>query len=87
LAGGVTTQKCLEYIKEARERGLKAPVILMGYYNPIHQYGDEKFVKAAKEAGTLFLPKKKKVILCPIKKKIVQANTVIDASCNQLLFI
>jgi hypothetical protein len=52
LAGGVTTQKCLDYIKEARERGLKAPVILMGYYNPIHQYGEEKFVKAAKEAGT-----------------------------------
>eukprot|EP00029_Vermamoeba_vermiformis_P000261 TRINITY_DN1028_c0_g1_i1.p1 TRINITY_DN1028_c0_g1~~TRINITY_DN1028_c0_g1_i1.p1 ORF type:complete len:690 (-),score=219.58 TRINITY_DN1028_c0_g1_i1:46-2091(-) len=51
LAGGVTTQKCLDYIKEARERGLKAPVILMGYYNPIHQYGEEKFVKAAKEAG------------------------------------
>jgi tryptophan synthase alpha subunit len=24
----------------------------MGYYNPIHQYGEEKFVKAAKEAGT-----------------------------------
>lgn len=52
LAGGVTTQKCLDYVKEARERGLKAPVILMGYYNPIHQYGEEKFVKAAKEAGT-----------------------------------
>jgi tryptophan synthase len=38
-------------VLEARGRGLKAPVLLMGYYNPLLSYGEERAVKDAKEAG------------------------------------
>jgi tryptophan synthase len=38
-------------IRDARKRGLKAPVLLMGYYNPLLSYGEEEMMKDAKEAG------------------------------------
>lgn len=47
----MTPQICLEYVAEARKAGLKAPIILMGYYNPLVAFGEEKFVKNAREAG------------------------------------
>eukprot|EP01121_Diplochlamys_sp_Union-15-3_P019237 TRINITY_DN71_c0_g1_i2.p1 TRINITY_DN71_c0_g1~~TRINITY_DN71_c0_g1_i2.p1 ORF type:complete len:640 (-),score=130.07 TRINITY_DN71_c0_g1_i2:188-2107(-) len=51
LEQGVTIEKCIEYVKEARHRGLKIPVVLMGYYNPFFVYGEEKIIIEAKEAG------------------------------------
>ena len=44
LQQGVDYAMCLKYIKEARSRGLKVPVVLMGYYNPIMAYGEERAV-------------------------------------------
>lgn len=41
----------LQKIREARKRGLRVPVLLMGYYNPLLSYGTEKIVKDTKEAG------------------------------------
>jgi tryptophan synthase len=41
----------LGFIKEARARGLKAPVLLMGYYNTTLAYGEQLAVQHAKEAG------------------------------------
>lgn len=38
-------------VREARKRGLKAPVLLMGYYNPLLSYGEERMLKDSKEAG------------------------------------
>lgn len=38
-------------IRDARKRGLKVPVLLMGYYNPLLSYGEERMLKDAKEAG------------------------------------
>ena len=38
-------------IRDARKKGLKAPVMLMGYYNPLLSYGEEKMLQDAKEAG------------------------------------
>jgi tryptophan synthase len=35
-------------VRDARKRGLKAPVMLMGYYNPLLSYGE---LQDAKEAG------------------------------------
>ncbi|GAB00049.1 uncharacterized protein L969DRAFT_90952 [Mixia osmundae IAM 14324] len=47
--------RCLEIVKEARARGLKCPVILMGYYNPLlaydTEYGTDKAVVDARAAG------------------------------------
>ncbi|KAK9237755.1 tryptophan synthase beta subunit-like PLP-dependent enzyme [Lipomyces kononenkoae] len=51
LQNGVTTAQTLELLREARKAGLQIPVVLMGYYNPILAYGEEKFVKDAKDAG------------------------------------
>jgi tryptophan synthase len=33
-------------IRDARKRGLKAPVLLMGYYNPLLSYGEERMLQA-----------------------------------------
>ena len=51
LANGVGYAQCLAYVREARARGLKVPVIFMGYYNPIMAYGEERAVREAREAG------------------------------------
>lgn len=51
LNQGVGYIDCLRYVREARAKGLKAPVLLMGYYNPTLAYGEEKSVKDAREAG------------------------------------
>jgi tryptophan synthase len=41
----------LKMVKEARDLGVTVPIILMGYYNPLLIYGEERIVCAAKEAG------------------------------------
>jgi len=38
-------------VRDARKRGLRAPVLFMGYYNPILRYGEEKLIMDCKEAG------------------------------------
>jgi tryptophan synthase len=38
-------------VKEARSRGLKAPVMLMGYYNPLLSYGEERLLKDCHSSG------------------------------------
>ncbi|GAA6035602.1 hypothetical protein JCM8097_004924 [Rhodosporidiobolus ruineniae] len=48
---GVDYTRCLEFVKEARAQGLKAPVILMGYFNPLLAHGEERAVQDAKTAG------------------------------------
>ena len=51
LANGTNTKSCLEIVKEARSKGLKAPVLLMGYYNPLLAYGEERMLQDAKAVG------------------------------------
>ncbi|TNY20779.1 tryptophan synthase beta chain [Rhodotorula diobovata] len=51
LAQGVDYNRCLQFVREAREQGLKTPVILMGYFNPLLAHGEERAVQDAKEAG------------------------------------
>jgi tryptophan synthase len=51
LRNGVTTSMCLQMVRDARKAGLKAPVLLMGYYNPVLSYGEERLIKDAREAG------------------------------------
>ncbi|KAH0283370.1 tryptophan synthase-like protein, partial [Aureobasidium melanogenum] len=38
-------------VKDARKRGLRTPVMLMGYYNPVLSYGEDKILKDCKAAG------------------------------------
>lgn len=51
LKNGITVTSTLETVREARKRGLKIPVLFMGYYNPILSYGEERMLKDAREAG------------------------------------
>jgi tryptophan synthase alpha subunit len=48
---GVSLVDCLGYVAEARAAGLEAPVLLMGYYNPIVAVGEEECCRRAAEAG------------------------------------
>ncbi|MEE9285270.1 MAG: tryptophan synthase subunit alpha [Dehalococcoidia bacterium] len=52
LRQGVTPALCLDTVARLRATGLEAPLILMGYYNPILAYGIEPFVRDAAAAGT-----------------------------------
>ena len=38
-------------VRDARTKGLKAPIMLMGYYNPILAYGEERLLEDSREAG------------------------------------
>ncbi len=51
LEGGMTLTKVLDLVRRFRKSNSKTPVILMGYYNPIHKYGTARFTKDAAEAG------------------------------------
>ena len=51
LKNGITVESTLETVRKARRRGLKAPVLFMGYYNPLLSYGEERILRDAKEAG------------------------------------
>ena len=51
LENGTTTKKSIEAVAELRRRGVKIPLVMMGYYNPALAYGLENFVKDASEAG------------------------------------
>lgn len=41
----------LAMIREARSLGLKIPVLIMGYYNPLLSYGEERLLADCKESG------------------------------------
>jgi tryptophan synthase alpha chain len=50
LKGGVTLRKILDWLPRWRER-TRAPLILFSYYNPVLQFGLDKFAKAANQAA------------------------------------
>ncbi|MFN0148968.1 MAG: tryptophan synthase subunit alpha [Dehalococcoidia bacterium] len=51
LAQGVSLADCFAFIREARTAGLRAPVVFMGYYNPILSYGEARAAREAAAAG------------------------------------
>jgi len=51
LRQGVTTAVCLDVVARLRQQGLEAPLVLMGYYNPLLAYGIEPFARDAAAAG------------------------------------
>lgn len=51
LESNIDYATVLGLIREARRQGLTAPVLLMGYYNPLLAYGEDKAVQDAYEAG------------------------------------
>jgi tryptophan synthase alpha chain len=57
LANGMTIKKLFEQLKDCRKE-IHLPLLLMGYMNPVLQYGFEKFCSDASAAGIdgLILP-------------------------------
>ncbi|KAE8144455.1 tryptophan synthase beta subunit-like PLP-dependent enzyme [Aspergillus avenaceus] len=51
LENGVTVTTVLQMVRDARRRGLSVPILLMGYYNPMMRYGEERMLNDCKEAG------------------------------------
>nr|MCR4843355.1 tryptophan synthase subunit alpha [Eubacterium sp.] len=57
LAGGVTTDKIFDFVRELR-RDVKIPMVFMTYANVVYSYGAEKFISTCNEIGIdgLILP-------------------------------
>jgi tryptophan synthase alpha chain len=51
LKGGQTMVRTLEMVRDFRKGDDTTPIVLMGYYNPIYIYGNERFIADAKAAG------------------------------------
>jgi tryptophan synthase len=51
LKNGTTIKTCLKMVKDARAQGLKCPIMLMGYYNPLLAYGEERMLQDCKAVG------------------------------------
>lgn len=51
LSNGMNISKAMQAVRDARKQGLRIPVLFMGYYNPLLQYGEERMLRDCKEAG------------------------------------
>jgi tryptophan synthase alpha chain len=51
LEAGVTPPSVLDDVKAARDAGVSVPIVLMGSWNPVMQYGITEFAEAAASAG------------------------------------
>ena len=50
LKAGANMSRTLELVKNFRKTDDKTPIVLMGYYNPVHAYGTARFVRDAAAA-------------------------------------
>lgn len=51
LAAGASMVRTLDMVREFRKENTDTPIILMGYVNPVHIYGPDRFIKDAAQAG------------------------------------
>jgi len=51
LENGVTPVHALDAVRRLRQAGVVAPLLFMGYYNPVFQYGLEEFAAACADVG------------------------------------
>ena len=51
LKAGMNLHKVLDLVRRFRKADTKTPLVLMGYYNPIHAYGTARFANDAADAG------------------------------------
>jgi len=69
LANGMSLRGTLDQVREFRKGDNDTPIVLMGYFNPVHHYGVEAFVADAKAAGVdglimVDLPPEEEAELC-----------------------
>lgn len=75
LANGQTLAKTLQMVSDFRQHDSETPIVLMGYFNPIHHYGVNDFVGDAKTAGVdgliiVDLPAEHDADLCTPAKEV-----------------
>ena len=68
ILGGMTLARVLDIVRRFRAKDAATPLVLMGYYNPVHAYGTARFAKDAAKAGvdgliTVDLPPEEDVVL------------------------
>jgi tryptophan synthase alpha chain len=51
LKSGQRMTRTLQLVREFRKDDNETPIVLMGYYNPIYIYGNERFLADARAAG------------------------------------
>ena len=51
LQNGITPDLCFENAVAIRKKGVKTPMVFMGYYNPIYQMGLDEFCARTRDAG------------------------------------
>ena len=51
LNSGMKLARVLQMVREFRAGDDNTPIVLMGYYNPIYNYGVDKFLEEARESG------------------------------------
>jgi len=52
LRNGIRIKDCVQAIQTLRDHGVRVPLILMGYINPLLAYGLDRFVADSAAAGT-----------------------------------
>ena len=79
LANGMSTQLLFEQLIDIRNH-TDIPLIIMGYFNPIFQYGIDLFCKKCKEVGIdgLIIPDLPPEIYISDYKKFFQQNDLIN---------
>jgi len=68
IKAGMTLPKVLELVRRFRKSDKQTPIVLMGYFNPIHAYGAARFAVDAAAAGvdgliTVDLPPEEDAVL------------------------
>jgi len=51
LKAGASTKQTFEMVREFRATDDETPIVLMGYFNPVHHYGVDTFCRDAAAAG------------------------------------
>ena len=51
IKNGIKMKDIFQIVKEYKKNKISKPVILMGYYNMIFQFGENNFLKKCKKAG------------------------------------
>ena len=78
IKNGIKMKDIFQIVKEYKKNKLSKPVILMGYYNMIFQFGENKFLNKCKKAGVMVLL----LLIFPgLKIELLQKNV----KKNQLL--
>ncbi|HWA30461.1 MAG TPA: tryptophan synthase subunit alpha, partial [Rhizomicrobium sp.] len=88
LKAHMNLHKTLEMVRKFREKDKATPVVLMGYYNPIHHYGTAKFARDAGAAGVDGLitvdlpPEEDEVLRVPAKEHGIDIVRLIAPTTN-----